>query len=409
MLSQPTGYGRPVDRFGPALMREPAGFARQAGCIALALLLAVSTRADSFPWQYSNAPGVSSKVIKRTPYELIIHLMVDGHPMTFDRRGVCSLVVTRYHNWPTPARSSWQWSDDIPYAVAAILPDHEGVIIQLPELCFWPYRGESGRQERATAPLISQAALARVIPQVIWTRDVRHIDSFELYTPIKSGVLGPRHAWINSISVRVPDSESHPTAATPEEVALAQRFSLSHLGGGGVDYVAHAAYVWPVSAWDKDPVARTYFSKHKRLLFIPARGSPLVESSDVANVYGALLRHVTVVPGLANAVLYEVPMVREGDDWVLDPTRRGVRTYYEYSEVQPVPGQRYYRTVVKRAGWGTEAPLTYKGFKLFAPMYRRQRERYLQSHTDIKQIMEGRLFDPEASALIGVGIFEMSR
>ena len=353
-------------------------------------------------------PRVSTKVLRRSPYELTVHLTVDGRPMTIDRPGVCSLVLTRYHNWPVPARSSWQWSDDIPYATAVILPDHEGVVIHLPELCFWPQRGETGRQQRATAPLITQATLAQVIPTVIWTRDVRHIDSFELYTSIKTGRLGPRHVWVDSIGVRVPGSGSHPTPPTPEEVALAKRFS--NLTGGGVNYVAHAAYVWPVSGWDQDPVARAYFARHKGLLFIPARGSPLVEPPDVANVYGILMKHRNVIhSGLANGILHEVPMVRQGNDWLLDPKLRGVEIYYAYSEAQRVPGQRYYRVVIKRAGGGTDAPLTYKGFKLFPPMNRRQRKRYLQSHTDVKQLTEGSLFDPEASVLIWVGSFEMSR
>ena len=355
-------------------------------------------------------PRVSSKVLRRSQYELTIHLSVDGHPMTIDRTGVCSLILTRYHNWPVPARTSWQWSDDIPYATAVILPDHEGVVIQLPELCFWPQRGQSGRQQRATAPLITQATLAQVVPTVIWTRDARHIDSFELYTSIKGGTIGPRHAWVSSISVRVPGPESHATPATADEAALANRFSLTHLAGGGVNYVAHAAYVWPVSAWDEDPVARSYFARHPGLLFIPARGSPLVEPPDVANVYDVLMKHRNVVhAGLAGSIFYQVPMVRKGNDWVLDPKLRGVQIYYDYSEVQRVPGQRYYRVVVKRTGWGTEAPLTYKGFKLFAPMNGKQRKLYLQSHTDVKQVRDGRLFDPQASVLIGVGFFEMSR
>lgn len=73
-----------------------------------------------------------------------------------------------------------------------------------------------------------------------------------------------------------------------------------------------------------------------------------------------------VQPGLAGGISYEVPMV-----------------------------------------W--EAPLAYKGFTLFPPMYARQRKRYLLTHTDVKQITDGRLFDPQASVLIGVGLFEMSR
>lgn len=376
---------------------------------ALAALLAVSTSARSPPWPNAMMPRVTSQIIAQAPYELTILLTVDGHPMTIDRSGVCSLVVTRYHNWPVPATSSWQWSDDIPYAAAVILPDHEGIVIQLPELCFWPYRGETRRQERATPPLIDHVTLARTIPTVIWIKDVRHIDSFELYTSIKDGAVGPRHVWVNSISVTPPGVGLHPTPATSEEASLAKRFSLSHLEGGNVNYVAHAAYVWPVSAWSKDPVALTYFAQHKGLLFVPARGSPQLESPDVASVYNILLKHLNVVPGVANATLYEIPMVRRGNDWVLDPKLRGVRVYYDYSEVQRVPGQRYYRIVIKRPGWGTEAPLTYKGFKLFSPMYRRQRELYLQSHTDIKEVTDGRLFDPQSSVLIGVGVFEMSR
>ncbi len=383
----------------------------RVGCMALtAFLLAASMSARSLPRQDILMPRVSSKVLKRSPYELTIHLTVDGRPMTIDRTGVCSLILTRYHNWPVPSRTSWQWSDDIPYATAVILPDREGVVIQLPELCFWPQRGQTGRQERATAPLITQATLAQFIPTVIWIRDAHHVDSFELYTPSKGGTRGPRHAWVNSISVRLPGSESHTTPATPDETALANRFSLTHLASGSVNYVAHAAYVWPVAAWDKDPVARTYFARHKGLLFIPAPGSPLVEPPDVANVYGVLLKHRNIGRlGLAGGISYEVPMVFKGGAWVLDPKLRGVEIYYDYSEVQQVPGQRYYHIVVKRAGWGTEAPLAYKGFTLFPPMYARQRKRYLQTHADVKQITDGRLFDPEASVLIGVGFFEMSR
>lgn len=382
----------------------------RVGCGALAALLAAGTNAQPLPWTGAPAPRVISKVIRRSPYELSIHLTVNGHPLTLDRSGVCSLVVTRYHDWPVPARSSWQWSDDIPHAAAVILPDQEGFVIQLPELCFWPRPGETGREQRAKPPLISQGTLDRFIPTVVWTRNARHIDSFEMYTAITGGALPSRHVRVNSIGVRAPGSQSHPIPATAAETALAERFNSAYLNGAGATYVAHAAYVRPVSGWEKDLQARTYFARHGGLLFIPAPGSPLAEPPDVANVYRALSKHLNIVDwGPAGAASYEVPMVLKGNDWVLDPSQRGVRIYYRYSEVQRVPGQRYYRIVIKRPGWGPEAPLLYKGFRLYPPMNGRQRTRYLQAHQDVRQVTDGRLFDPEASVLIGVGVFEMSR
>lgn len=375
---------------------------------------------------HTQVPSVSTEVTQRAPYELIVHLVVDGHRLSIDRSGACEYAVHRYHNAPTRIESIGQWSDGLPGAIALILPDQEGVVVELPSLCpgVWAHSGELKRQVRATSPLIPSSTLAHYTPAAIWIRDVRHIDSFELYPSIETGPHARMHVRVRNIEVSSLATDSHPMTSTPQEIALAERFGWTQLADVHTTYVAHAAYVLPVSDWRQDVIIRKYISKHRGILILPARASP-----EVMKVRRAIVSHINniharvgyakgavfgVPPlnghyGPADTEYYEIPMIRNGRAWELDPRRRGIRLYYDYSEIKRATGERFYQTIVKCPDCGPDEPLTYKGIKLYPIMNGRRRKLYLESHAAVKSITDGSLFDPDASVLITVGYFEISR
>lgn len=405
------------------------GLASRAGYEALAALLALSVGVAC-----AQVPSVSTEVTRRTPYELTIHLTVDGRALSIDRTGTCRYTVQRYHDAPTRIGSIGQWADGLPGAIALVLPDREGVVIELPNLCPGapPHAGESDRELRAASPLIAAATLAHYTPAAIWTRDVRHIDSFELYPSIQAAPDAPLHVRVSNIGVSAPATDSHPVSATQEELALAQRFGWTQLANAhNVNYVAHLAYVYPESRWGESALAREFFSTQRHLFVLPPYDAPGIDpkyksvgedvwhkalSDDPAgNSLGIGAGYVFGVPPLRGSyneydqAYYEVPLVRAGSDWVLAPKLRGVRIYYDYSEIQAVPGKRYFQTVIKRPGWGQYAPLTYEGVRLYPPMNSRQKRLYLQRHSDVSRVTDGTLFDPRTRVLIHVGYAEISR
>lgn len=405
------------------------GLASRAGYRALAALLALGAGAAC-----AQVPSVSTEVTRRTPYELTVHLTVDGRPMEIDRAGMCQYTVQRYHNAPTRIGSIGQWTDGLPGATALILPDREGIVIELPNLCPGaPARaGESDREVRAASPLIATATLAHYIPAAIWIRDVRHIDSFELYPSIQAAADAPLHVRVSNIGVSPPAAARHPVSARPEEVALAQRFGWTQLANAhNVNYVAHVAYVYPQSRWGESTLAREFFATQRHLFVLPPFNSPGIDpryksvgqdiwhralaDDPVGNSVGIAAGYTFGLPPLRGSyntddqAYYEVPMAHVGNNWVLDPKLRGIRIYYDYSEIQPVPGERYFRTAIKRPGWGPDAPLTYEGVTLYPAMNSRQKRLYLQRHPDIARVTDGTLFDPRTRVLIRVGYAEISR
>lgn len=383
---------------------------------------------------YTQVPSVTRQVTRRTPYELTLHLTVDGRPIGIDRTGTCQYTVERYHNAPTRIGSIGQWSDGLPGAIALILPDQEGVVVELPNLCpgGWVHPGESAREVQAASPLIGAATLADYTPAVIWMRDVRHIDSFELYPSIQADPEAPLHVRVRDTSVSPPAPQAHPVSATPEEMALAERFGWTQFTNAhNVNYVAHIAYVDPESHWGKSTLAREFFSTQHHLLVLPPFNSPDVDpryksveqdilhkalaDDPIGNSVGIAAAYSFGMPpprGSYNPddeAYYEIPLARTTDGWVLNPKLRGVRIYYDYSEIQAVPGQRYFQTVIKRPGWEPYEPLTYAGVKLYPAMNSRQKRLYLERHPDVSRVTDGTLFDPKTGALIHVGYAEISR
>lgn len=403
--------------------------ASRVGYGALAALLALSARVAC-----AQVPSVSTDITRRTPYELTIHLTVDGRPMTADRTGMCQYTVQRFHDAPTRIGSIGRWADDLPGAIALVLPDQEGVVIELPNLCPGApaHPGESDRELQAASPLIAAATLAHYTPAAIWIPDVRHIDSFELYPSIQAAPDAPLHVRVSNIGVSSPAANSHPPPATPGEAALARRFGWTQLANAhDVNYVAHVAYVFPESRWGRSPLAKEFFATQHHLFVLPPFNSSGIDpryksvlediwhradSDDpVGNSVGIAAGYMFGLPPLRGSyneydqAYYEVPLARAGSGWVLDPKRRGIRIYYDYSEIQPVPGQRYFQTVVKCPGWGPDAPLTYGGIKLYPAMNDRQKRLYLQRHPDVSTVTDGTLFDPRTRVLIRVGYAEISR
>ncbi|HEX5208327.1 MAG TPA: hypothetical protein VFW10_11115 [Steroidobacteraceae bacterium] len=405
------------------------GLALRVGYGALAVLLVLGAGVA-----YAQVPTVSTEVTRRTPYELTIHLIVDGRPMNLDRMGMCQYTVQRYHDAPTLIGSIGGWADGLPGAVALILPDQEGVVIELPNLCpgVVPRPGESNKEVQAASPLIAAATLVHYTPGAIWIRDVRRIDSFELYPSIQAASEAPLHVRVSNISVCPPEIDSHPVPATPGEAALAQRFGWTQLTNAhNVNYVAHVAYVYPESRWGESTLAREFFATQHQFFVLPPFNAPGIDpryksvgrdiwqralSDDpVGNSIGAAVGSIFGMPPLRGSyneydqAYYEVPLVRAGSTWVLNPKLRGVRIYYDYSEIQRVPGKQYFQTVIKRPGWGPDAPLTYEGVKLYAAMNSRQKRLYLQRHPDVSKVTVGTLFDPRVRVLIRVGLAEISR
>lgn len=377
-------------------------------------------------------------------YELAIHLTVDGQQELIDRIGRC-------HYGPSSTGGAVQaletgkyssslevpsWDDGFPGAVGLILQNHAAVVVELPNLCpGMNFSGKTNWEIKHTSPLLTDLP-SWYRPAVIWIKDVRQVDSFELYPSIARSSDAPMHVRITDIRVRALKQKQRVSSGTPQETALAQQFGWRQRNDTPSNtYVAQAAIVVPESAFDMDPFLREFFASQKHIIILPS-----ASAQGTVPTYKAALDHIAhdrklgfcggafgASSFLSNSAVdlklwnyatclsyYEIPMRRKGDDWVLDPQSQGVRYYSAWRTLvmddardAANPGHPYLRN--SPFCGVCQMPLSYGGVTLYPAMNAREKRLYLMTHPGLSEITDGMIFDPQAKVVIWLAHLQFDR
>ena len=319
-------------------------------------------------------------VTKTYPYEIAIKMDVDGNPITIDRGGTCSYHVDSMMHASGSSSGVSYWKSDLSSgSVATVLPNGSAVIVELPSPC----SGSGSVSGSDTSSPLSNLPTAYV-PVTIWIRDIRNFDGFELYPSIGGNIPAAVHVHVVNVVIRKPASNAELQQPTAEELTLANRFGWNTFPNTSPDqteFMANAAYVLPKSFWSKDKILNEFFSAQTHLVVVDSN-DPDPASQEIIRRYVVLLNLTPSgvewgMPPLSIGQFneqftnfYEIPVVKNGNDWVLDRDLKGVRFYND----------------VGTSGKSINA-LTYKGIKL----------------------TRGILYDPETQELVGQGLFRIYR
>lgn len=302
------------------------------GCIAFVCVLYSLLLAPS-------AQG-SDQLIKKVPYVVKVRMTVDGKSMQAVRKGACLHYERHYGPNPAGITKNDYWIDQPPAVVAVVKPDHEGIVVLLPVLCTYPAFNKTKwtDQPDVNSPVIRLGK--NYVPAVIWIRDVRHFDHFQLYPSIQAGPEAPLHVRVNRVEVGTYSNNAHIPAPTEDEISLENRFGSDSFNAVSDQkfYVAHVAYVLPKTFWGHDTYLRKYFSRIKTLKVIKASATDKVSESVIRHFMGITNLHGDRYgePPLRGSYLpsdmdyYEIPMVKQNGVWRLAKECRGIRFYKEF-------------------------------------------------------------------------------